>query len=96
MSDFREIVKLRPFLKVRKNFTILKFRQVVYHFEARAGKHVIWRITKYSLFEEIFKYPENMNNNRFREIHKSSLKIARFEYFAKEIIYSQSPDRASK
>ena len=35
MSDFREIVKFRPFLKVRKNLELLKFRHVVYHFEAR-------------------------------------------------------------
>ena len=34
-------------------------------------KHVIWRIRLYSLFRQIFKYRENMNNNRFHEIHKS-------------------------
>ena len=49
---------------------------------------MIWRIRIYSLFRKIFKYPENINNNRFREVHKSFLKIAKFEYFAKQIIYS--------
>ena len=39
-------------------------------------RHVSWRIRMYSLFREIFKYRENISNNRFREIHKSSLKIA--------------------
>ena len=40
-------------------------------------KHVILRIRIYSLFREIFKYRENMSNNRFREIYKSFLKIAK-------------------
>ena len=35
MSDFSEIIKFRPFFEVRKNFELLKFTQVVYHFEAR-------------------------------------------------------------
>ena len=35
MSDFREIVKFRPFFEVRKNFRLLELRHVVYHFEAR-------------------------------------------------------------
>ena len=39
----------------------------------------------------MFKYRENMSNNRFREIPKSFLKIEKFEYFAKQIIYSSSP-----
>ena len=44
------------------------------------------------LVAEVFKYRENMNNNKFREIHKSFLKTAKFEYFAKQIIYSYSRD----
>ena len=78
MSDFREIVKFRPFFEVRKNFKLLKSRHVVYHFEVRDLEYQ--------------KYRENMNNNRFRKIHKSFLKMAKFEYFAKQIIYTYSPD----
>ena len=35
MSDFREIVKLRPFLGVRKNFKLLVYGHIIYHFKAR-------------------------------------------------------------
>ena len=43
-------------------------------------------------FREIFKFRENMSKNRFREISLSVHKIAGFEYFAKVIMYSRSPD----
>ena len=52
----------------------------MYHFEVRD-----LRIRIYSLFREIFEYRENMNNNRFREIHKSFLEIVKFDYLAKQI-----------
>ena len=77
MSDFREIVKFRPFFEVQKNFKLLNFRHVVYHFEAC---NLYWRIRIYSLFPEIFKCRENISNNRFLEIHKSFLKVAKFEF----------------
>ena len=48
-------------------------------------KCVIWRIKICNLFREIFKNCENISNNRFHEIHKSLLKFAKFEYFAKQI-----------
>ena len=51
-------------------------------------KNVIWKIRMYSLFHETLKYHEYMSNNKFREIHKSFLKTAKFEYFGKQIIYS--------
>ena len=78
MRDFREIVKFRPFLEVRKNFKLLNFRHVVHHFEARDLGIRIY----------VEKYLENMSNNKFRKIHKRYIKTAKFEYFAKEIIYS--------
>ena len=82
MSDFREIVKFRPFFEVRKDFRLLEFRQVGYHFEEHdLEKQNKWLVTK------IFKYRKNMSNNRFREIHKSSLKIAKFEYFLRNKLY---------
>ena len=46
-------------------------------------KHVVWRFRIYNYFREIFK---------FREILKVCHKIAKFEYFAKVIVYSESPD----
>ena len=48
-------------------------------------KHVIWRFQIYNLFREIFK---------FREIRKCFRKTAKFEFFAKQIIYLESPDHS--
>ena len=80
MSNFRKIVKFRPLFEVRKKFKLLKSRHVAYQFEVRD-----WKIRIISLFHEIFKYRENINNNRFREIYKSFLKISKFEYFANRL-----------
>ena len=58
-------------------------------------KHVIWRFQIYNLFREIFKFREDKSNNVFREIRKmlkSFRKTAKFEFFAKQIIYLESPD----
>ena len=46
-------------------------------------KHVIWR------FQYIIK---DKSNNVFREIRKCFHKTAKFEFFAKQIIYLESPD----
>ena len=62
MIDFREIVRFRPFFEVRKNFKLLNLDMLYI-----IVRHVIWRIRIHSLFLEIFKYHENVNNNRFRE-----------------------------
>ena len=50
-------------------------------------KHVIWRFQIYNLFREIFKFREDKSNNVFREIRKFLRKTAKFEFFAKQIIY---------
>ena len=55
-------------------------------------KHVIWRFQIYNLFREIFKFSEDKSNNVFREIRKCFRKTAKFEFFAKQIIYLESPD----
>ena len=55
-------------------------------------KHVIWRFQIYNLFREIFKFRENKSNKVFREIRKCFRKTAKFEFFAKQIIYLGSPD----
>ena len=46
----------------------------------------------YNLFREIFKFREDKSNNVFREILKCFRKTAKFELFAKQIIYLESPD----
>ena len=48
----------------------------------------------YNLFCELFEFRENISNNRFREITKAVHKVAKFQYFAKQIIYSESPGYA--
>ena len=57
-------------------------------------KHVIWRFQIYNLFREIFKFREDKSNNVFREIRKCFRKTAKFEFFAKQIIYLESPDHS--
>ena len=55
-------------------------------------KHVIWWFQIYNLFHEIFKFREDKSNNVSREIRKCFRKTAKFEFFAKQIIYLESPD----
>ena len=57
-------------------------------------KQVIWRFDQYKLFSEIFKFRENTNKNRFREISWSVHKILKFKHFAKVVTYRKSPDYA--
>ena len=40
-----------------------------------------------------FKFREDKTNTVFREILKYFRKTAKFEFFAKQIIYLESPDR---
>ena len=54
-------------------------------------KHVVWRFRIYNYFREIFKFRDFMNTKKFREICFAHI-FAKFEYFAKVIIYSKSPD----
>ena len=53
---------------------------------------MIWRFQIYNLFREIFKFCEDKSNNVFREIRKCFRKTGKFELFAKQIIYLESPD----
>ena len=55
-------------------------------------KQVIWRFQIYNLFREILKFREDKSNNVVREIRKCFRKTAKFEFFAKKIIYLESPD----
>ena len=87
MSNFREVVGIRPFWKFEKisNSYNTKVSYIIL-------KWVIWRFQIYNLFREIFKFRENKSNNVFREILKCFRKTAKFEFFAKNIIYLESPD----
>ena len=73
-------------MKVRKNFKLLEYGHIIYQFEARDLE--IPNI--YNLFREIFKFREDKSNNVFHEILKCFRKTAKFEYFAKQIIYRVS------
>ena len=55
-------------------------------------KHVGWRFRIYNYFREILKFRDFMNT--LRNFAKSVFAhiFAKFEYFAKVIIYSKSPD----
>ena len=57
-------------------------------------KRVIWRFQIYNLFREIFKFCEGKSNKEFFKILKYFLKTAKFELFAKQIMYLDSPDHA--
>ena len=60
-----------------------------YHFEAGDLGFQI-----YNLFCEIFKSREDKSNNVFCEILKCFRKTAKFEFFAKQITYLESPDHS--
>ena len=55
-------------------------------------KHVIWRLQIYNLFREIFKFRDF--KKAFMNFTKSIIVhiFAIFQYFAKQTIYSDSPD----
>ena len=80
MSNFREMAPQWLRNVCSKNFKLIKYEHIIYHFEVR-GLEI--RIYNY--------FRENMSKNRFREF-LSVHKIAKFEYFPKVIIYAKSPD----
>ena len=74
----------RPFEKI-SNFKNMNVLNMIL-------KHVVWRFQIYNYFCEIFKFRDFMNT--LRNFAKSVFAniFAKFEYFAKVIIYSKSPD----
>ena len=52
-------------------------------------EHVTWKFRIYYLF----KFRKSLSHSIFREICEKVLEIAKFRYFAKQIIYSESQDR---
>ena len=55
-------------------------------------KDVVWRFRIDNYFREIFKFRDFMNSLRNFENSVFAHIFAKFEYFAKVIIYSKSPD----
>ena len=84
MSNFREMAPERLFEKI-SNFENMNMLYITL-------KHVVWRFRIYNYFREIFKFRDFMNT--LRNFAKSVFAhiFAKFEYFAKVIIYSKSPD----
>ena len=88
MSNFREIGgnlgRFRKFEKISnsQNMNILYI----------ILKHVIWRFQIYNLFREIFKF--RGFTKAFTNFAKYIIAFifAKFKYFAKQIIYLESPD----
>ena len=80
MSNFHEMAPERMFEKL-SSFKIMNILYIIL-------KHVVWKFRIFYYFREIFKFRENMNKHKFREISLSVHKIAKFEYFSKVIIYS--------
>ena len=77
-------------MEVRKNFKLLEHKHIKYHFETFEADDL--EIPNIYFFPEIFKFREDKSNNVFREILKCFRKNAKFEFFAKQIIYLESPD----
>ena len=81
MSNFREMLRKGS----RKNFRLLKYEHIIYHFKARGDSVDINFFAKYLNFEEILA---KTDFTKFSSVYK----IAKFRYFAKVITYSKSPD----
>ena len=74
-------------MAVRKNVKLLKYEHIIYHFKGRGLE-----ISKCNYFREIFKFRDFMNTLRNFAKSVCAHIFAKFEYFAKLIIYSKSPD----
>ena len=83
MSNFREMASQR----LRKNFKLSKMN-ILYI----ALKHVIWRFRICNYFCEISKFRDFMNS--LRNFAKSVFAhiSAKFKYFAKQVILTESSD----
>ena len=55
-------------------------------------KHVVWRFRIYNYFREIFQFRDFMNTLRNFAKSVFAYIFVKFEYLAKVIIYSKSPD----
>ena len=76
-----------PFLEVRKNFKLLEHEHIIIIL-----KRVIWRFQIYNLFREKIKFRGFTKAfTNFAEYIIAFI-FAKFKYFAKQIIYLESPD----
>ena len=83
MSNFREMLRKGS----RKNFKLLKYEHIIHSFEAPARR---FRIC--NCFCEISKFRDFMNT--LKNFGKSVFVhiFAKFKYFAKQFILTESPD----
>ena len=84
MSNFREMAPERLFEK-NSNFKNMNMLDIIL-------KHEVWRFRIYNYFREIFKFRDFMDTLRHFAKSVFAHIFAKFEYFAKVIIYSESPD----
>ena len=93
MSNFREMTLKWLQNGCSKNFKLLKYEPIIYlynHFKALCLE--ISNIKLLSRNIQISRKYEQETISRNFEKYFSVHKIAKFEYFAKVIIYSKSPD----
>ena len=92
VSRFYEQSEFRPFLEVRKNFKLFKLWST--NISYIILKRVIWRCQIYNLFREKFKF--RGFTKTFQNFAKCIIAFlfTKFKYFAKQIIYLESPDHA--
>ena len=81
-----------PFMEVRKNFRLLKRKHIICHFEALDLEiSNIQFVSRNVLISPRLNFT-GMSNNEFRKIGKCFRKTAKFESFAKQVIYLESSD----
>ena len=86
MSNFRKMTSQRLHKGSRKNFKLVKYEHIIYSFEVRDLE-----ISKCNYFCEISKFRDFMDN--LRNLAKSVFAHinAKFKYFAKHFILTESP-----
>ena len=82
MGGFREIPKISTIFGCQKQFQLSEYESDIYHYKAPDQLGI-----SNTLFVSggILKFFVVMDNDIFRENHKSLHKIAKFKYFAKVI-----------
>ena len=85
MNNFHEMTPQSSAMAPEKNLKLLKYEHI-------ALKHVIWRFRICNYFCEISKFRDFMNTLRnFVESVFAHIS-AKFKYFAKQFILTESPD----
>ena len=69
-----------------------KFQTLTTYHISISMKHVIWRFQIYNLFREIFKFREDKAIMYFAKFLNAFVKPRNLVFFAKQILYLESPD----